>query len=95
MEKYKHYTHRTDIFHTEQIEMEKTAVQRSVGGILIAHHSVRDIPADKQTGQKTAYRQKDLSGNEIEHIEQRFAEKLQTVETTERERTQSAYDRTC
>ena len=70
MKEYKQYAEGTDIFHTEEIEVEEAATHGAPVGELVAHHLMGDSPAYKQTGEQTTYGEEDLTCDKIEDIEE-------------------------
>lgn len=91
VEKYQQDANRTDILHTEYIYGKETTPQRAVVGKLVAHELSRNVPTNEQTRKEPANGQKYLTGNEVEYIEKRLAEELQTIETAKRKRTERTY----
>ena len=55
--------------------MEETCIQeRALVGELIANQLVRHKPANQDAGEEPHYRQEQLTGDEVEEVEQRHTE---------------------
>ena len=68
---------RTDVFHAEEVEVEETHAQRAPVAVFVAYQLVGEMPAHKQTGEETADGEEQLSGDEVEDVEQRPAQHMQ------------------
>ena len=69
----------TDVLHEEDIDVEVATTQRTPVGELVAHNIVRHCPPDEDTCEEADNGQEDLTGDEVEPVEQRLAEERQTV----------------
>ena len=70
----------TNILDQEDIHMEQTSYPQSAAiRKLIMYQPMRHKPSDQDTGQETDDRQKDLSRDEVEHIEQRITQHMQEL----------------
>ena len=83
MQKYKEDGQRADVLHKENIEMEKASAKGSPIGELVVHHLVRYKPANEDAGQEAHNGQEDLACDEVEPVEQRLAEEVQTIDGTQ------------
>ena len=88
---------RTDILHQEDEDMEETdiadTVQRPVIRKLLLYDMMGHIPADEDTGQETDDGQEYLTRDEVEPVEQRLAKDDQSIDGTQRQRTECTDDR--
>ena len=70
--------------------MEESSAQLAAIGKLVAHHLVVDIPADEDTRQEAHHGQEDLTGDEIEQIEQRLAKICHSIDGPQRQRAEGS-----
>ena len=77
-------THRTNKAHQKKEHTEKRAPQRAPIGELVAHQLVRNKPPYENTCEESADGQEQLSGDEIEKVEQRHAENGQRIACPQR-----------
>lgn len=82
--------HRTHHPHAEDVQTIEAAAQRAAVGELLAHQRVRQMPAHEQTREETHHGKENLARHEIEYIEQRPPQQLQSFVAAQRQRTERA-----
>ena len=80
---------RTDETDAEQEDAEESATDGSPVGELVAQGLPRHHPSHEQAGEQTTDRQENLSGDEVEKVEERLAEERQSVVCPQGKRTKS------
>ena len=84
----------TDIFHEEEIDVEKTSTESAPVCELVAHNLVWQIPTNEKAGEETTDGEEHLTRDEIEDVEQRLSEERQSLHTTKRQRAERTHDTT-
>ena len=73
----------TDVPYTEEEDTEESTAQCPPVSELVVHDSLGDIPAYKQTGEEATDGQHNLSGNEVEPVEEWLSVELQHIDMTQ------------
>ena len=80
--------------HQEEVDAKETLRDGPPVGELILHQFLGHDPAEENTGQETTDGEEDLSGHEIEDIEQRLTANLQPAPVAQRQGADSPDDGT-
>lgn len=75
MEKDEEDTDRADVLDQQEIEVEIVTAKSTPIGEFVAHELVGDKPAEEDAGQKTYDGEENLSGDEIEPVEEGTSKK--------------------
>jgi hypothetical protein len=94
MEENEQYAERNDEPNGKLIGPEKAGGHGAVIRKLVVQQLLVDEPSYKQTGEECAQGQHDLSGDEVEEVEQREAEQLKSGHGSHAERTADGQQRT-
>ena len=85
MQEYKQDKCGAEIFHAWEIDVEELAAHGAVVGIFVAYNLFWQIPAHKETGEESADRKKNLSGEVVENVEQRLSADADGIPVAQRQ----------